>query len=100
MKKIILLCANGMSTSLLVKKMQDAAACEAYDCSIAAYALTSARQTASDADIILLGPQVRFNKAKVEAECPGIPVECIDMQAYGTMNGEKVLAQVKKVLGE
>ena len=33
---------------------------------------------------------------QVEKECPGKIVECIDMQAYGTMNGAKVIAQVKK----
>ena len=37
MKKIILLCAGGMSTSMLVKNMQKAAADEGFECEIAAY---------------------------------------------------------------
>ena len=37
MKKIVLLCSAGMSTSMLVKKMQAAAAEENYACEIAAY---------------------------------------------------------------
>ena len=80
MKKIILLCAAGMSTSMLVKKMQEAAASESFDCEIAAYPTAEAKDKASDADVILLGPQVRFAKAKVQSACPGIPVEAIDMK--------------------
>ena len=34
MKKIVLLCASGMSTSMLVKKMQEAAKAENYDCEL------------------------------------------------------------------
>lgn len=99
MRKIVLLCAAGMSTSLLVSKMKQAAADEGYEADIAAYAVATARDH-TDADIILLGPQVRFAKSKVQGEVGNIPVQDIDMQAYGTMNGKKVIAQVKKVLGD
>ncbi|MEY8353892.1 PTS sugar transporter subunit IIB [Lachnospiraceae bacterium 54-53] len=98
MKNIVLFCAAGMSTSLLVNKMKEAAAKENYECRINAYALAKTREMGPDADIILLGPQVRFNKAAVEKDCPGKIIECIDMQAYGTMNGAKVIAQVRKLL--
>lgn len=100
MRNIVLFCAAGMSTSLLVHKMKEAAAKENYDCKISAYALASTKDKGPDADIILLGPQVRFSKEKVEKDCPGKIVECIDMQVYGTMNGAKVIAQVKKALGD
>ena len=42
MKKIVLLCAAGMSTTMLVKKMQDAAAAEGLECTITAYAQSDA----------------------------------------------------------
>ena len=99
MKKIILLCAAGMSTSMLVKKMQEATAAENFECEIAAYPTAEAKDKASDADVILLGPQVRFAKAKVEAACPGIPVESIDMKFYGRMDGKGVLETAKKLIG-
>jgi PTS system cellobiose-specific IIB component len=99
MKKIILLCAAGMSTSMLVKKMQEAAAAENFECEIAAYPTAEAKDKASDADVILLGPQVRFAKSKVEAACPGIPVEPIDMKLYGRMDGKGVLEVAKKLIG-
>lgn len=100
MRKIVLLCAAGMSTSLLVNKMKEAARDEGYECEINAYALSAARTAGAGADIILLGPQVRFSKGKVEKDCPGIHIECIDMKAYGTMDGKAVISQVKKALGD
>ena len=36
MKKIILLCSNGMSTSMMVAKMKEAAKKIGYDCTMAA----------------------------------------------------------------
>ena len=99
MKKIVLLCAAGMSTSLLVTKMQKAALEEGLECDINAYSIAQAKEVGADADIILLGPQVRFNLTKVKEQCPNCPVEAIDMAAYGMMDGAKVIKRVKEVLG-
>lgn len=99
MRKIILLCAAGMSTSMLVTKMKKYAESENYECEISAHAVSEAKQYI-DADIILLGPQVRFNLAKVKEQCPNCPVESIDMVAYGSMDGAKVIKRVKEVLGD
>ena len=100
MKKIVLLCAAGMSTSMLVKKMQEAAAAESYECSIAAYPTSEANAKASDADVILLGPQVRFQKNKIAELCPGIPVDAIDMRMYGRMDGKAALEFARKLMND
>ncbi|UPU39072.1 PTS sugar transporter subunit IIB [Erysipelothrix sp. Poltava] len=100
MRKIILLCSAGMSTSILVTKMQEAAAAQGYDVEISTHAVSEAARVGADADIILLGPQVRFNLSTVQKQLPEKPIEVIDMRAYGTMNGEAVIAEVKKVLGD
>ena len=43
-------------------------------------------------DIVLFGPQVRFQKPQVDKLVNGrIPVEIIDMRLYGTMNGKAIL---------
>ena len=99
MRKVVLLCAAGMSTSLLVNKMRDAAKEEGYDCEINAYALATAKEH-TDADVVLLGPQVRFLESKMKGIAGDKPVTVIDMVAYGTMNGEKVLDQALKILGK
>lgn len=99
MKNIVLLCAAGMSTSLLVTKMKEAAANEGFECQIAAYALTEASKVVPDADIVLLGPQVRFNQSKIKKDFPDKIVECIEMRDYGTMNGAAVVKFAKTKMG-
>ena len=97
MTKIILLCAAGMSTSALVRKMKDAAKVENYECDISAHSVSEAKNYA-DADMILLGPQVRYRLKEVQGQLPGNKVEVIDMKDYGMMNGKGVLDHVRKVL--
>ena len=98
MKHIVLMCAAGASTSMLVQRMQAAATEEGFACTIEAHPVNQAVDFA-DSDVILLGPQVRFelNKVKEEVNCP---VEAIEMTAYGMMNGKAVLAQARKLMGE
>ena len=100
MKKIILLCSNGMSTSMMVAKMKEAAKKIGYDCTIAAYALSAASEVTADADYILIGPQVKHKLGEVQAACPGIPAAPIDMKDYGMMNGVAVLKAARKMMGE
>lgn len=97
MTKIVLLCAAGMSTSALVRKMKDAAKVEGYECDISAHSVSEAKNYQS-ADMILLGPQVRYRLKEVQGELPNNKVEVIDMKDYGMMNGKAVLDHVRKVL--
>lgn len=99
MKKIVLLCAAGMSTSMLVNKMKEAAKQDNYECDINAYPISEAATVGADADIVLLGPQVRFQLNKIKNQVP-CRVEAIDMVAYGTMDGKKVLDFAKGIIGE
>lgn len=91
MKNIVLFCAAGMSTSLLVTKMQNAAQEKGYECQIAAYSLNEMDKYGPEADCILLGPQVRYQKDKVAAALPDKPLMVIDMALYGMMKGKEVL---------
>ncbi len=100
MKKIVLICNLGMSTSLLVTNMKKAAADRGVDVDINAYAIGEASTKGADADVILLGPQIRFQLAKVKAIFPDKPVDVIDMKAYGTVDGKKALDEALKLIGE
>lgn len=100
MKKILLVCAAGMSTSLLVNKMKAAAKEKGIEINIDALPVSECSRVIDNVDIVLLGPQVRFQKPQVDALVKGrIPVEVIDMRLYGTMNGKAILDQVLKTLG-
>jgi len=99
MKKILLVCAAGMSTSLLVTKMETAAQEKGLEAEIFALSVTESKDVINTVDLILLGPQVRFQKAAIEKQVDGrVPVEVVDMRAYGTMNGEAVIEQAMKLL--
>ena len=95
MKRILLVCSAGMSTSLLVTKMQAAAKDQGVECTINAVGEAELTKHESEIDVLLLGPQVRFllNKMKTKFDPKGIPVAVINTVDYGTMNGAKVLKQ-------
>ena len=96
---IMLCCASGMSTSLLVEKMIKAASEQGIEADIWAVGANEVKANAAKADIILLGPQVRYaGNIKIEAEAPGVPVAHIDMKDYGMMNGNKVLDTALKLI--
>lgn len=94
MKKIMLVCSAGMSTSLLVTKMQKAAESRGFEAEIFAVPESEAKDH-TDVHVALLGPQVRFLKSKLENifKDYGTPIDIIDTISYGTMNGDKVLDQ-------
>ena len=98
-KKIVLFCAAGMSTSLLVNKMKQAAAKIGKDYDIAAYSLNE-EQRLHLVHAFLLGPQVRYALAKLQAKYPGKPVEGIDMRMYGMMDGEGVIGYARKLMND
>ncbi|MGM0215397.1 PTS system IIB component [Enterococcus sp. AZ109] len=97
MKRIMLVCSAGMSTSLLVTKMEKAAEARGMEADIFAVSASEADAKLNDpenpVDVLLLGPQVRFMKAQFDEKLAGknIPLEVIDMKDYGMMNGESVL---------
>lgn len=101
MKKILLVCCLGISTSILVSKMKEAATAKGIECSIRATGEADVKEYIDDADILLLVPQVRFllSKFKKSLVDKNIPIEVVSTVYYGTMNGEKVLERALKLIG-
>lgn len=99
MKKIVLLCAMGVSTGLLVEKMKKAAVEANYDCSIEAHSVDDFDIVTEGADLVLLGPQVSYACDDLMKDNPNMLIEPIDMLDYGTMNGKNVIQHCMKVTG-
>lgn len=103
-KVIMLACSAGMSTSLLVSKMQAAAekAGKQYEIFATSVGDIDNQLVNGNPDILLLGPQVAYMQADVKrkTDLAGIPMSIINMQDYGMMNGEKVLVTAQKLLGD
>lgn len=102
MKRITLVCGAGMSTSLLVVKMNEAAAKLGVQVNIIAVAEAELKHHIDETDVLLLGPQVRFllKKYKSAYEPKGIAVDVINSIDYGMMNGENVLKHALSLLKE
>ena len=79
MKKIMLCCNAGMSTSLLVQKMQAEVANRGLDIEVEARPMNEAHDHLDECDMLLLGPQIGYTKGDFEKEAAGrFPVEVIN----------------------
>lgn len=101
MVKIRLFCAAGMSTSLLVNKMKEAAKEMGVEADIEAASESKLSEETDGIDAALLGPQIRYKlgEAKRICEPKQVPVEVIPMMDYGTMNGKNVLHLALGLIG-
>lgn len=101
MVRILLCCAAGMSTSLLVTKMEQAAKNKGIDAKIWAVSEKSVDAEDGNFDVLLVGPQIRYRLKALEAAYGSkVPVSMIDMKDYGRMDGEAVLGLALKLLGK
>ncbi|WP_303972736.1 PTS sugar transporter subunit IIB [Streptococcus merionis] len=103
MKHIMLVCNAGMSTSLLVTKMEKAAEAKGIEATIWAVPVSEVDQEFANKtiDVLMVGPQVRFmlDEYKEKFE-PGTKVTDINMVDYGVMNGENVFNSALALMGD
>lgn len=97
--KIMLLCASGMSTSILMKRLKRYAKDKGLNLSIEAVGLSSTSYVKESRkfDVILLGPQISYRIDEVK-ELTQKPVEAIDPTDYALGNAEKIFALADKLL--
>ncbi|WP_209531004.1 PTS sugar transporter subunit IIB [Vagococcus allomyrinae] len=95
MYRIMLACAGGMSTSLLATSMRKAGDEMGIEMTVAAMPVGNVAAVREDIDILLIGPQVRYQIEQVKKIYQELPVtvQVIDSLDYGRMLGEKVLKQ-------
>jgi len=94
MTKILLCCAAGMSTSMVVSKMKQAAAAKGLGVDINAVGMEEFDANLPEYDCVLLGPQIKYKLAefKAKGDAAGKPVGVINAMDYGMMKGDKILA--------
>lgn len=96
---IALVCAGGMSTSMLVSSMEKHADKNDH---IKAYAFANLEEIIDQYDVILVGPQIRFeydNVVKI-AEAHGKKAALIDYKIFGQMNGKAAMDIARSLLKE
>jgi len=98
-KRILLACAGGYSTSMLVEKMKGAAKEKGLDVIIDAVAESAIEKKVDQFDIIMLGPQMGHAEEGLKKKYGSkLPITVINMMDYGMMDGTKVLAQALELI--
>lgn len=95
--KIAILCSSGYSTSVLLKRMQEAVLQKQLPYEIEAFAVCEAVQAGNTCDIILLSPQVRFNLAKIKQLFPQKTIALISQVDFEHGDEKAILSQIQKL---
>ena len=101
--KVVLVCAAGMSSSLLEEKIRQAAAASGRQMELKAVDATTMSlwdYKKDTMDVILVAPQVRFKKRGIvkQAEPYGVNVTHIGTIACDMVDGEKIFDQMLEAL--
>lgn len=95
--KILLVCAGGMSTGILMKKMEAYWREQGQELTIQAVGLSEYEDVASDYEIVLLGPQISYRLDEVK-ENTGLPCEAIPSYDYAVANCPQIMKLANKLL--
>ena len=95
-KKVLLICAGGMSTGILMKKMEKYAAEQGFVLQIEAVGMSVYEEVYKNYDVILLGPQVSYKKAEID-EVTKMPIAVIAAYDYAVGNVANIMKQVDEL---
>lgn len=96
MIKVLLACGAGMSSSLLLSRINKEINESELDIIAQSVSSTEIENFVNDIDVLLLGPQLAhlFRYFKKEYEPYNIAVGVISISAYGNMDGKSVASQI------
>jgi len=100
--RVLIVCSWGMSTSLLVESMLEAAQARNLELSVEALSAGEFATQVEACDVVLIAPQIRHLRKSIEklAFAANKPVALIEPFHYATMDGQAVLEQVVRMLPE
>ncbi|MGN1406702.1 MAG: PTS sugar transporter subunit IIB [Erysipelotrichaceae bacterium] len=97
--KILLVCAGGMSTGLLMKKMEAYWAEQGEELTINAVGLSEYQDVYKDYDIVMVGPQVSYRLKEIK-ETTGLPADTIPSFDYAVANCPNIMKLAKKLMAQ
>lgn len=97
--KILLVCAGGMSTSILMKKMEAYWAEKGEELSIKAVGLGEYQDVFQDFDIVMVGPQVSYRLKEIK-ENTNLPCEAIPSFDYAIAECSNIMKLAKKLYSQ
>ncbi len=94
MQRILVICGAGMTSSILVSKMREAAAADAMDYKIGSCATNQAEKYVPQADIVFIAPHLSYMLDSLKEKYEDQRFILITSELYGKLDGKKVLALI------
>ena len=91
--KVLLMCANGLSTGILMNKMNQWAKQNNEDLEVKAIPIDDYLSVYKDYDVLLVGPQMRY---KIKDR----PSAVINPSDYALGNVENIIKEIKRMIKE
>ena len=95
MSNILLLCASGVTSSLLAQKLNRIVENDLNGYNLITCSICDVARYADDTSIMLLTPQVRFNYDKIQQMYSDQHVLKIDNKDYKQLNIDNILEMIK-----
>jgi PTS system cellobiose-specific IIB component len=97
--KILLVCAGGMSTSILMKKMETYWKEQGEELEIKAVGLSEYQDVCQSYDIVMVGPQVSYRLKEIK-DNTNLPCAAIESFDYAVANCPNIMKLAKKLYSE
>ena len=99
-RRIVLICSAGVSTNMLVRRMEHEAARLGYPCSVTFYPIQEVKEAAQFADVMLLAPQSAFELPEIQVKYPHDKSAVIPKDLYSSIDSVKILDLAQKIAGD
>ena len=101
-KFVLLVCGGGASSGFLAANIRKYAKKQGADLKIEARSESELSNYINDIDALLVGPHLAYMEDEIRSmtEPKKIPMELIDEDDYGMMDGQAVYEQIEDMLGE
>ena len=96
--KVLLMCANGLSTGILMNKMNQWAKQNNEDLEVKAIPIDDYLSVYKDYDVLLVGPQMRYKIKDVQKAVTDRPSAVINPSDYALGNVENIIKEVKRMI--
>ena len=99
-RRIVLIYSAGVSTNMLVRRMEHEAARLGYPCSVTFYPIQEVKEAAQFADVMLLAPQSAFELPEIQVKYPNVKSAVIPKDLYASIDSVKILDLAQKIAGD
>ena len=99
-RRILLCCTAGLTTTMFANKLAEAAKTLSLDYSFEALPLAQAQEQGGDYDVVLLAPQVAYQRSEVAAAFPEAVVVVIPAKVFAAYDAGAALKMVMHLLSD